>query len=83
MRVAVEALYDAADDDTATGGPDLVRRIFPIVVTITAPNGAVQLPDERPRRWPRPSSRADRAPARLRPAVTDRDHDTESQERAP
>ncbi|MGH3450718.1 MAG: proteasome subunit beta, partial [Haloechinothrix sp.] len=28
MRAAVESLYDAADDDTATGGPDLVRRIF-------------------------------------------------------
>jgi proteasome beta subunit len=24
LRVAVEALYDAADDDSATGGPDLV-----------------------------------------------------------
>ena len=27
VAVAVEALYDAADDDSATGGPDLVRRI--------------------------------------------------------
>jgi len=35
VRAAVESLYDAADDDTATGGPDLVRRIFPTVVTIT------------------------------------------------
>jgi proteasome beta subunit len=32
VRVAVEALYDAADDDSATGGPDLVRGIFPIVM---------------------------------------------------
>src|SRR5262245_58543931 len=31
-RLAVEALYDAADDDTATGGPDLVRRIYPVVL---------------------------------------------------
>ncbi|AEA25494.1 proteasome, beta subunit [Pseudonocardia dioxanivorans CB1190] len=36
IRTAVEALYDAADDDTATGGPDMVRRIYPIVVSITA-----------------------------------------------
>jgi proteasome beta subunit len=36
VRVAVEALYDAADDDSATGGPDVVRRIFPVVATVTA-----------------------------------------------
>ena len=36
VRAAVEALYDAADDDTATGGPDLTRRIYPVVVTVTA-----------------------------------------------
>jgi proteasome beta subunit len=46
VRTAVEALYDAADDDSATGGPDLVRGIFPVVITITAAEGAVQLPDE-------------------------------------
>jgi proteasome beta subunit len=34
--LAVEALYDAADDDTATGGPDLTRKIFPVVMTATA-----------------------------------------------
>ncbi len=34
--VAVEALYDAADDDSATGGPDVGRRIFPIVALVTA-----------------------------------------------
>jgi proteasome beta subunit len=32
----VQALYDAADDDSATGGPDLTRRIFPVVATVTA-----------------------------------------------
>ncbi|WP_344264711.1 proteasome subunit beta [Streptomyces sodiiphilus] len=31
----VQALYDAADDDSATGGPDLARRIYPIVAVIT------------------------------------------------
>ncbi|MGW2304008.1 proteasome subunit beta [Streptomyces sp. NPDC001809] len=33
--LVVQALYDAADDDSATGGPDLARRIFPIVTVIT------------------------------------------------
>ena len=42
VRAAVEALYDAADDDSATGGPDLTRRIFPVVVAVTAA-GAVAL----------------------------------------
>ncbi|MEJ3657829.1 proteasome subunit beta [Actinomycetes bacterium KLBMP 9759] len=45
IRAAVEALYDAADDDTATGGPDLTRRIFPTVVTITGDEGAVRRPE--------------------------------------
>jgi len=36
VRLAVEALYDAADDDTATGGPDLTRKIFPVVMAATA-----------------------------------------------
>ncbi|MGL5858581.1 MAG: proteasome subunit beta [Angustibacter sp.] len=31
VQVVVEALYDAADDDSATGGPDLQRRIWPVV----------------------------------------------------
>ena len=30
----VQALYDAADDDSATGGPDLTRQIFPVIVTV-------------------------------------------------
>ncbi|MFD8072811.1 proteasome subunit beta [Streptomyces sp. NBC_00510] len=33
--LVIQALYDAADDDSATGGPDLGRRIFPIVTVIT------------------------------------------------
>src|SRR5690606_36316116 len=32
----IQALYDAADDDSATGGPDMARRIFPMVAVITA-----------------------------------------------
>ncbi|AXG13325.1 proteasome subunit beta [Intrasporangium calvum] len=34
VRVAVEALYDAADDDSATGGPDLGRQIWPTVAVV-------------------------------------------------
>ena len=36
VTAVVQALYDAADDDSATGGPDLTRRIFPIITVITA-----------------------------------------------
>jgi proteasome beta subunit len=47
IRIAVEALYDAADDDSATGGPDLARKIYPSIVTITGTEGAVHLPEEQ------------------------------------
>jgi proteasome beta subunit len=43
--VVIQALYDAADDDSATGGPDLTRRIFPVVRVITAEGGR-RLPDD-------------------------------------
>ncbi|SNY42404.1 proteasome subunit beta [Paractinoplanes atraurantiacus] len=45
VRLAVEALYDAADDDTATGGPDLTRKIFPVVMSATA-NGTHRLSEQ-------------------------------------
>jgi proteasome beta subunit len=45
VRNAVEALYDAADDDTATGGPDLTRHIYPVVVSVTGAEGAVRRPE--------------------------------------
>ena len=32
----LQSLYDAADDDSATGGPDMSRRIYPVVATVTA-----------------------------------------------
>jgi proteasome beta subunit len=35
VTATVQALYDAADDDSATGGPDITRRIFPVVAVIT------------------------------------------------
>ncbi|OMC29402.1 proteasome subunit beta [Mycobacterium sp. GA-1841] len=46
LKVAIEALYDAADDDSATGGPDLVRGIYPTAVTIGA-EGAEEITEER------------------------------------
>jgi proteasome beta subunit len=36
IQLAVEGLYQAADEDSATGGPDVVRGIYPTVATITA-----------------------------------------------
>jgi proteasome beta subunit len=44
VLACVQALYDAADDDSATGGPDLPRRIFPVITTITD-DGFRRLPD--------------------------------------
>ncbi len=40
----IQALYDAADDDSATGGPDLTRRIFPVVLVATA-DGVARVAD--------------------------------------
>ena len=45
VSACLQALYDAADDDSATGGPDLTRRIFPVVWVVTADGGA-RLADE-------------------------------------
>jgi proteasome beta subunit len=45
VTAAIQALYDAADDDSATGGPDLTRRIFPVVAVISV-EGYRRMPDE-------------------------------------
>jgi proteasome beta subunit len=45
----VEALYDAADEDAATGGPDLIRGIFPVIATVTS-EGYRRLPDAEVRK---------------------------------
>ncbi|HYX96371.1 MAG TPA: proteasome subunit beta [Geodermatophilus sp.] len=45
VRTVVESLYDAADDDSATGGPDPVRRLYPIVYRVDA-EGAVRVTDD-------------------------------------
>lgn len=46
LRIAVEALVDASDDDTATGGPDLLRGIYPTAIVIDE-EGAVEVPEDR------------------------------------
>jgi proteasome beta subunit len=45
VRTLVMSLYDAADDDSATGGPDPVRRLYPIVYRVDA-EGATRLSDD-------------------------------------
>jgi proteasome beta subunit len=44
LALAISALYQAADEDSATGGPDLMRGIFPVMATISA-RGFTRLPD--------------------------------------
>lgn len=50
LRVALEALIDAADEDVGTGGPDLIRGIFPSVKTITR-EGFGELAEDEVRRF--------------------------------
>ena len=45
VKIAIEALFDAADEDVGTGGPDLVRDIFPTVVSITV-DGTLEIPED-------------------------------------
>ena len=45
IDLALRALFAAADEDAATGGPDLVRRIFPTVGVIDE-SGFVSLGDD-------------------------------------
>ena len=40
VALAIRALFAAADEDVATGGPDLVRGIFPLVAAIDATGSA-------------------------------------------
>ncbi len=49
VKAAIEALFDAADEDVGTGGPDLLRGIFPTVAAISA-DGLVELPETDIRR---------------------------------
>ena len=49
VKMAIEALFDAADEDVGTGGPDLMRGIFPTVAAITD-GGIVEVPEDDIRR---------------------------------
>jgi proteasome beta subunit len=44
IDIAVAALFEAADEDSATGGPDLVRGVYPTVATITV-DGYTDVPE--------------------------------------
>jgi proteasome beta subunit len=44
VAIALESLYDAAEDDSATGGPDVARGIYPIVAVVNAA-GVTILPE--------------------------------------
>ncbi|WP_103964592.1 proteasome subunit beta [Nonomuraea solani] len=46
VMTLIQALYDAADDDSATGGPDVTRKIWPIVSVIDA-DGFRKLTDQQ------------------------------------
>ncbi|MFC7623895.1 proteasome subunit beta [Microlunatus sp. GCM10028923] len=43
---AIQALYDAADDDSATGGPDVSRRIYPVVM-VAGPDGVERVAEDQ------------------------------------
>jgi proteasome beta subunit len=45
IELSIQALYEAADEDAGTGGPDVVRGIYPTVATITA-EGFERVPEE-------------------------------------
>jgi proteasome beta subunit len=45
IDIALEALLEASEEDSATGGPDLLRGIFPVVAKIDS-NGFERIPDE-------------------------------------
>jgi proteasome beta subunit len=45
LDLVIQALYDAADEDSATGGPDPVRGIYPIVAVVDA-GGYREIPED-------------------------------------
>jgi proteasome beta subunit len=49
VKVAIEALFDAADEDVGTGGPDVMRGIYPNVVAISS-EGIEEIPESELRR---------------------------------
>jgi proteasome beta subunit len=45
VELAIQALYEAADEDSGTGGPDVVRGIYPTVAVVTV-DGYTEVPEE-------------------------------------
>jgi len=45
IELAIQSLYEAAEEDSATGGPDPVRNIYPVIATITK-DGFEKIADE-------------------------------------
>jgi len=45
VDLAIESLFHAADEDSATGGPDPIRGIYPVVAAITK-DGFSRIPNE-------------------------------------
>ncbi len=45
LKVALEALFDASEEDVGTGGPDVLRQIYPNIASISM-EGFVEIPDE-------------------------------------
>jgi proteasome beta subunit len=73
VLACMEALYDAADDDSATGGPDMTRRLYPVVAVVTA-DGFERVSDEASAEYARTVFEArmadpDGPPAALPPAA--------------
>jgi proteasome beta subunit len=74
VLACMQALYDAADDDSATGGPDVTRGLYPVVATITA-DGFERLTDDDSGEYARTviegrMADPDGPPVSPRPAVT-------------
>lgn len=46
VKLAIEALFDASEEDAATGGPDALRRIYPNLMSVTA-QGVQTIPDDQ------------------------------------
>ena len=45
LKVSLEALFDASEEDVGTGGPDVLRQIYPNIASITE-DGFKEIPDE-------------------------------------
>ena len=45
VELAIQALYEAADEDSGTGGPDVVRGIYPTVAVVSA-DGYAEVPEQ-------------------------------------